>query len=107
MFINWDVTARFDPDSLVASTQGVSTHGIPVPSYGNYGGPNYSAGIEGGTPSVPANPPPVDALDNLFYQHDLVLQSSTATPQDIFLADLGLVLGIHNLPQTAFNDPEA
>src|SRR6516164_7035533 len=43
MFINWDVTARFDPNSLVPST-----HGIPIPSYGNYGGPNYTAGVEGG-----------------------------------------------------------
>jgi hypothetical protein len=44
MDINWDVTIRFDPNSVLASTQ----HGIPVPSYGNYGGPNYSAGDEGG-----------------------------------------------------------
>ena len=44
MYINWDVTIRFDPNSVLPSTQ----HGIPVPSYGNYGGPNYSAGEEGG-----------------------------------------------------------
>ena len=36
MFINWDVTIRFDPNSQEPSTQ----HGISVPSYGNYGGPN-------------------------------------------------------------------
>ena len=35
MFINWNVTARFDPSSLADSTQGVSTHGIPIPSYCN------------------------------------------------------------------------
>jgi hypothetical protein len=105
MHINWDVTTRFDPNSVLPST-----HGIPIPSYGNYGGPNYSAGVEGGTPSNPANPLPVDDLDTLFWQHDLVLQNSAATPLDIFQADLNLVLGIHNLPQTAptlFNDPEA
>ena len=39
--INWEVTTRFDPNSLEPST-----HGIPIPSYGNYGGPNYSAGVE-------------------------------------------------------------
>jgi hypothetical protein len=52
----------------------------------------------------------VDALDTLFYNHDLILQDSTSTPQEIFQADMDLVLGIHNLPQTAptlFNDPEA
>jgi hypothetical protein len=43
MHINWEVTTRFDPNSLEPST-----HGIPIPSYGNYGGPNYSAGVEGG-----------------------------------------------------------
>jgi hypothetical protein len=101
MHINWDVTTRFDPNSVLPST-----HGIPIPSYGNYGGPNYSAGVEGGTPSNPANPLPVDDLDTLFWQHDLVLQNSAATPLDIFQADLNLVLGIHNLPQTDFNDPE-
>jgi hypothetical protein len=46
MFINWDVTARFDPSSLASSTQGTSTHGIPIPSYGNYGGPNYTAAVQ-------------------------------------------------------------
>jgi len=53
MFINWDVT-RFDPNSVEPSTQ----HGIPVPSYGNYGGPNYSAGAQGGTTAEGPNPSP-------------------------------------------------
>jgi hypothetical protein len=78
MHINWEVTTRFDPNSLEPST-----HGIPIPSYGNYGGPNYSAGVENGrTPETP-NPPPLDALDALFYEHDLVyqhVQDGTAPP---------------------------
>jgi hypothetical protein len=93
--INWDVTTRFDPSSLMPST-----HGIPIPSYGNYGGPNYSAGVEGGTASIPANPPPVDALDNLFYQHDLVYQNPNSMPQDIADADVTLVGGMSALAPT-------
>jgi hypothetical protein len=108
MFINWNVTTRFDPNSLEPST-----HGIPVPSYGNYGGPNYSAGVEGGTtPETPTNPAPVDALDFLFWQHDLVYQhvkNGAAPPTAIAPADVHLVEGMYGLTQTDFfnNNPEA
>ena len=109
MDINWDVTVRFDPNSLQPST-----HGIPIPSYGNYGGPNYSAGVEGGTtPEIPV-PAPVNALDFLFWEHDLVYQhfkDDTATPLDIAKADVSLVEGMYFLTQSdpAFfsNDAEA
>jgi hypothetical protein len=105
--INWDVTIRFDPNSLELSTQ----HGIPVPSYGNYGGPNYSAGVEGGTtPETPTNPAPVDALDFLFWQHDLDYQHATSAT-DIARADVTLVEGMYALTQSDSalfaNDPEA
>jgi hypothetical protein len=109
MFINWDVTARFDPNSLVPST-----HGIPIPSYGNYGGPNYSAGVEGGTTPEGPNPipAPVDALDTLFWQHDLVYQhvkDGFVPPQDIpnviAQADVNLVEGMYALTKTNL-DPE-
>jgi hypothetical protein len=113
MFINWDVTARFDPNSLVASTQGISTHGIPIPSYGNYGGPNYTAGVEGGTTPDNPIPAPVDALDTLFWQHDLVYQhvkDGLVSPQDIpnaiAQADVTLVEGLYALTKTNL-DPEA
>ena len=40
-FINWDATLHFDPhDPLNA----FATNGIPVPTYGNYGGAGYTAG---------------------------------------------------------------
>jgi hypothetical protein len=99
MYINWDVTTRFDPNSLVSSAPDISTHGIPIPSYGNYGGANYSAGVEGGTALSPPSPPPVDALDTLFWQHDLVLQNTSATPLDIAQADVTLVEGMYALTQ--------
>lgn len=109
MHINWEVTTRFDPNSLEPST-----HGIPIPSYGNYGGPNYSAGVENGrTPETP-NPPPLDALDALFYEHDLVyqhVQDGAAPPTAIAQADVHLVEAMYGLTQTDpalfANDPEA
>lgn len=107
MHIHWDVTSRFDPNSLVPST-----HGIPIPSYGNYGGPNFSAGVEGGTtPETPTNPAPVDDLDLLFWQHDLVYQhfhDGTATTTDLAQADVQLVEGMYALTQAPGwgSDPE-
>jgi hypothetical protein len=115
MYINWDVTTRFDPNSVLASTQ----HGIPVPSYGNYGGPNYSAGAEGGrTPELGTTDylahPPKDDLDQLFYTHDLVyqhLEDGTATVQQTFDADAKLLEGMYALtrsePALFAKDPEA
>jgi hypothetical protein len=107
MDINWDVTVRFNPNSLDPST-----HGIPIPTYGNYGGPNYTAGVVGGTtPEIP-NPAPVNDLDFLFWEHDLVYQhfkDGTATPTDIAQADVQLVESLNLLTQTEpelFNDPE-
>src|SRR5262249_29672648 len=107
MFINWDVTARFDPNSLVPST-----HGIPIPSYGNYGGPNYSAGVENRRTPEPGSPdylahPPNDALDSLFYDHDLVYQhvkdglvAPLDIPGTIAQADVTLVEKMFALTQT-------
>jgi hypothetical protein len=101
--INWDVTIRFDPNSLEPSTQ----HGIPVPSYGNYGGPNYSAGVEGGTPPEGPNPfpAPADDLDNLFWQHDLDYKHATS-PTDIAQADVNLVKALSD-PAVFADDLEA
>ena len=95
MYINWeDSTLRFDPvspDPFVA-------HGIPLPVYGNYGGPNWSAGEVGGT--ITANsPPPKDQLDADFYAHDLTYQSST-DPLVRAGADMLLVQQMHDLTYT-------
>ena len=106
MYINWeDSTLRFDPvspDPFVA-------HGIPLPVYGNYGGPNWSAGEVGGT--ITANsPPPKDQLDADFYAHDLTYQSST-DPLVRAGADMLLVQQMHDLtytdPGQPNYDPEA
>jgi hypothetical protein len=105
--INWDVTVRFDPNSLQSPAQ----HGIPIPSYGNYGGANFSAGVEGGTPPEGPNPipVPVDPLDYLFWQHDLAYQhvpdGSDQNPDAIAIADVTLVEGMFALTPT-ITDPE-
>ncbi len=107
MYINWETRSYFDFNSL----DPFATHGIPLPTYGNYGGPNYSAGELGGKiTGTSADPAPVDPLDALFYQHDFVYQSST-NPLVRAAADVQLVEGVHALtytdPGDAHYDPEA
>src|SRR5262245_2099552 len=111
MNINWkDSTLRFDPNS----PDPFATHGIPLPVYGNYGGPNCSAGQVGGIATIPASPPPVDqnqgGLDTLFWTHDLTYQNST-DPLVRAAADILLVQQMHDLmytdPGQPNYDPEA
>jgi hypothetical protein len=84
--INWDPHLSFDPTSL----DPFATHGIPIPTYGNYGGPGYSAGTIGGTVTgtVPPDPPPMDPLDALFYAHDFAVQEAQANPDPTAAAAL-------------------
>jgi hypothetical protein len=107
MHLNWDAISHFDPKS----PDPFATHGIPLPNYGNYGGANYSAGRIGGhITGTSADPPPVDQLDALFYQHDLVYQTSTNALVRA-AADVQLVESMHALsytdPGDAHYDPEA
>jgi hypothetical protein len=100
MNINWeDSTLRFDPNS----PDPFATHGLPLPVYGNYGGPNWSAGQVGGT-ITPTSPLPVDDLDQLFYQHDLVYQNSQ-DPLTRAFADVQLVEDMRALTFTDAGDP--
>jgi hypothetical protein len=106
MNIDWkDATLRFDPNS----PDPFATHGIPLPVYGNYGGPNWSAGQVGGViTQTSADPPPVDDLDELFYAHDFVYQThpNPGDPNDLAVriqADIVLVESMHDL---TFTDPE-
>jgi hypothetical protein len=105
-FINWEPNLFFDPTSIDPA----ATHGIPIPTYGNYGGPGYTAGTFGGTtPSPPPNPPPVDALDALFYVHDLAFQQfhdGTIGPAELVEASVQLVLGMSALTYTDPGSPD-
>jgi hypothetical protein len=107
MHLNWEAISHFDPNS----PDPFATHGIPLPNYGNYGGANYSAGQIGGhITGTSADPPPVDQLDALFYQHDLVYQIST-NPLVRAAADVQLIESMHALtytdPGDTHYDPEA
>jgi len=83
--------------------------GIPIPVYGNYGGPLWTAGQVGGTtPPLPANgdpfsvdPEPVDRLDAAFYVHDL---SYVDNPGASVENDFQLLQAIDSLQ---FTDPSA
>jgi hypothetical protein len=109
--INWEPSLSFNPTSL----DQFATHGIPIPTYGNYGGPGYTAGTLGGTTPPPPNPnpPPVDALDQLFYAHDFALQQAQANqdPQAAVAASVELVLKMDQLtliePSAPNYDPAA
>src|SRR5262249_59072606 len=105
--INWDPNLRFDPTSL---ENPFATHGIPIPTYGNYGGPGYSAGTLGGTTPPPPNPnpPPLDALDALFYAHDFALQQANGNLQVIVGASIDLVHNMDVDPNVlALTDPNS
>ena len=114
-FLNWKDTFKFNPhDPLNA----FATHGIPVATYGNYGGAGYTAGKFGATTpeqsELTAKTQPVDQLDQLFYQHDLVHQhfsDGTAGFSEIVAADVSLILGMSALtytdPGAASYDPAA
>jgi hypothetical protein len=85
--INWDVAFHFDPLTLRPAPSG----GVAVPTYGEYGGPDYSEGAFG--PLVAPYEPPADALDALFLAHDIA-SDAAATPAQQAAADLGLLRGV-------------
>jgi hypothetical protein len=98
--INWNVDVLIDPVTLSPAAGGV-----PVPTYGNYGGPGYSNGSIGGTITIGALAP-VDSLDTLFYLHDLAYQLQPQS-NEIPSADLALIQGIELLTATGQLDAEA
>ncbi|ANY82984.1 hypothetical protein BB934_32730 (plasmid) [Microvirga ossetica] len=65
--------------------------------YGLYGGLDYSAGVEDGkVTGTSADPPPVDAFDQLFYNHDYTLQQAT-TREERLEAHVDVVRGVYEL----------
>ncbi len=64
--------------------------------YGNYGGLDYSAGVEDGIASAPPNPPPVDEFDQVFYEHDFALQNASTLEERVD-AHVDVVKGVYEL----------
>jgi hypothetical protein len=99
--IRFDKPFYIDPVTLQPATSG-----IPLPTYGNFGGAGYSQGVFVLNPDpTQFNPVPIDALDQLFQVHDQAYAVG-ATPSDLSVADVGLIRGIATLDQSQL-DPEA
>jgi hypothetical protein len=98
--INWTIEVPIDPVTLSPAPGG-----IPIPTYGYYGGPDYSNGSVGGTITIGAHAP-VDNLDTLFFYHDLAYQQQPLS-KDIPSADLALTHGIELLTAAGQLDAEA
>jgi hypothetical protein len=65
--------------------------------YGLYGGLDYSAGTEDGTVTgSSADPTPVDAYDEEFYDHDLALRNAS-TPAERLDAHIDVVEDVSGL----------
>ncbi len=65
--------------------------------YGNYGGLDYSAGVENGRiTKTSADPTPVDAYDELFYAHDDALQQASSREERLE-AHVEVVEGVYGL----------
>jgi len=103
MYINWSKDVYIDPVTLTA---GPGPNGIPIPTYGNYGGPDYSDGLVGGTIPTSGAVPWVDPLDHLFFNHDLAYQQNPGATE-LPSADLTLIHGIEYLTATHQLDAEA
>ncbi len=87
--INWDKPFYVDPATLQPAASGV-----PIPTYGNYGGPKYSEGVFVLDPDPSQfDARPVDVLDQQFLLHDQAT-AAAHTPAEQAVADLGLLRGI-------------
>jgi Domain of unknown function (DUF4214) len=102
-YINWTKEVFVDPITFAVSAE---PGGIPIPTYGNYGGPDYSNGAVGGTIPLTGALAPVDQLDALFFTHDLAYQLQPSA-NEIPTADLALIHGIESLTAAGSLDAEA
>jgi len=67
------------------------------PYYGNYGGLDYSAGTENGKiTGTSADPTPVDAYDQTFYEHDRALQQASSR-EERFEAHVNVATSLYDL----------
>lgn len=96
----------FEPDEGINFDQRpVSFLGFPVPTYGEYGGPGYTAG-EYSLPGSATDPDdyvlvkPIDPLDALFKFHDMAYDPGLPgyNPAALPLADVALIKGISRIP---------
>ena len=119
-YINWDKPFYFDPTTGETTTPD-DPGAIAFPTYGNYGGGNYSAGAIGGVAPSDGGQPftlaellgnpdpaddPVDPLDYLAYRHD-VASAQTGPGYDAAQAQADATLLGAVVQLDASYDPEA
>ena len=104
-YINWDKPFEIE--------RGTATFSFPT--YGNYGGADYSSGDFGQDPPLDQGGSYLsnkelddnsDALDYLFYRHDVV-SSLADSPAEQRAADVDLIRRIGDLSDKQLADPEA
>jgi hypothetical protein len=92
--INWDQPFYVDPATLQPAVSGV-----PLPTYGNFGGAGYSQGVFIANPDLTQfDPVPVDALDQEFLFHDQASALAGTTAEQA-AADAALIRGIEVVNQ--------
>lgn len=80
-----------------------------VPTYGNYGGPQWSAGKWGGDPRAKGAPKPIDQLDEAFRVHDVAYANPRRNDRSIRIADEALMLYLASYvgnPTNALTNPK-
>ena len=93
--INW--TIRVQPNGK----------GVSIPTYGNYGGPNYSGGKVLNGELANYSIPPVDSLDGWFREHDMAYDAAKNN-RDKAIADIQLLRAIvNNLDKINSRDAQA
>jgi hypothetical protein len=113
-FINWETTFDFTLPPPLPPIE------LDIPTYGLNGGAGYTAGeFTNVAPAITDTPVGVDALDLLFFSHDVASGQATALinpfdPSTVPLslaaqaqADYQLLQGIEQLNGQALRDPEA
>lgn len=79
------------------------------PTYGNYGGPGWSANEWGGDPLADDAPPPIDELDAMFQIHDAEYAKATSN-DDIYKSDMRLAKSLAHFvadPLTSLQQPKS
>jgi hypothetical protein len=108
-YINWDEPFYFNTRTLSTATSPEERYSIPIPTYGNYGGPDHTQGNFGENPLEPPtrSERPLDALDRQFHRHDVASALAGDDPAAQATADLAVIQRVARLSDEKLADPEA
>jgi hypothetical protein len=108
-YINWEEPFYLDICTLSTPKSPQDLYTIPVPTYGNYGGLDYTQGDFSENPleQTTRSERPLDALDRQFHRHDVASALARNDPAAQVAADLALVQKIAGLNDEKLADPGA